>query len=179
MDAVTIALTNERNGYSSFDDDYTPSPEVIDRVYNVLDYMKANPQAWNQYIYGNHLTDSNCFMGIVCRLNGKKTGRYPWFEDNGNVPQDFMHYGMYDAMELLDMYDPHSDNYGYSDRAGYIANFVEVFDPKTSEDRPPTFDEMVERVSIGLNYDFRQPRPNSVTEDGSLLDVTKGEETGN
>lgn len=168
MDAITIALTNERNGYSSFDDDYTPSPETIGRVYDVLDYMKAHPDKWNQNEYGNHLSEKNCFMGILCRLDGKKTSRFPWVEDNGDVAEDFHDYSEFTAMELLDMYDPHSDNYGYHDRATYIAHFTDVyvqFDPEVHENesyypwRHPTFDEMVERVSIALNYDFRQPRP--------------------
>lgn len=163
MDSVTVALTNERNGYSSFDMDYDPSPEVIDKVYDVFDYIEANPEKWRQDTYGNHLTETNCWMGILCRINGKKTSRFPWYEDNGDVSEDFHNYGLYDAMALIDMYDPNSDSYGHNDRGEYIANFLEVYVPVTNEEggytyRHPTLDEMRERVSIAMNHDFRQPR---------------------
>lgn len=165
MDVVDRALHNERNGYSSFDADYTPSPETIAKVNDVFNFIEANPDKWDQDSYGNHLSETNCFMGILCRINGKTTSRFPWHEDNGDVADDFHDYSLFSAMELIDMYDPETGDYGHTDRAEYIANFLEVpvlFDPEIHERdtyypyRKPTLDEMRERVSIAMNHDFRK-----------------------
>lgn len=151
MDAVDRALHNERNDYSSFNADFDPSPETIAIVHNTFDYIEANPDEWNQESYGNHLTATNCFMGLVNRLNGLRTSRLPWYEDNGEKPEDFMEYSLSSAMDILEM-----GGYEYTDRASYIAEFIDAYDFNTCSYRHPTLDEMYERVSIALNHDFRK-----------------------
>lgn len=179
MDAVTVALTNERNGYSIFDADYDPSPEAIAKVNEVFDFIEANPEKWDQNSYGNHLSETNCFMGIVSRLSGIRTAIHCWFDDNGDdaVADDFHEFSLLSAMDILGM-----GSHEYMDRAEYIADFLEVrvyFNAEIHEHdsyypyRMPTLDEMRERVSIALNHDFRKPVENDkpslkVGENGSF-----------
>lgn len=147
MDAVDIALTNEANGYSSFDADYTPSPETIDLVNRVFAYIETNPEKWDQANYGNHLSETNCFMGIVCRLSGMVT-RVPTWHEESDKAEDFNDYMEYQAMDILKM-----DGDDHADRADYIALFIDV--PSRNYDEP-TLDEMRERVSIAMGHDFRK-----------------------
>lgn len=145
MDAVDRSLTNERNGYSPWDRDYTPTPEVIALVNQVFDYIEANPESWDQREYGSGSSDTNCFVGLLIRISGTD----PYEGGKG-------YYGFCVAtgMPLLGMGSTYDQRIDYYDRAEYIAYF-------RSDDRGyvrPTLDEMRERVSIALNHDFRKPK---------------------
>lgn len=154
MDPVDVALTNERNGYSSFDHDYTPSPEQIEKVNAAFDFIEANPKKWYQPSYGNDVSETNCFMGIIPRLNGVQSERSSY---DGYI----FEYGITPAMDILGLSEEL-----HEDRAEYIANFTGVHITDNTENdrwpyrtlRHPTVDEMRERVSIALSHDFRKPK---------------------
>lgn len=152
MDAVDVALTNERNGYSAFDADYTPSPEAIAKVNRVFDYIEEFPEKWDQQFFGNSSSETNCFMGLVCRLSGITGNVYD--TSLGNVEVGYL---LSQAMDILGM---GSDEYG--DRASYIALFTE--NPARNYNEP-NLDDMRERVSIALNHDFRKSGNNVVITD--------------
>lgn len=139
MDPVDVALTNERNGYSSFGADFTPSPEAIDTVNEAFDFIEANPEKWNQDFYGNESSAQNCFMGILCRLNGY------------TASINYGDYHLYQAMDILGM-----DGTDHEDRANYIALFVDVRNSHGGGWRELTLKDMRERVSIAMNHDFRK-----------------------
>lgn len=161
MDAVQRALHNERNGYSSFDNDYNPSPEAIEKMYGVLNFIKANPHMWDQLAFGTATSETNCVMGFVCRLNGVPTNVHKWNRWSTDTSETYeTDYRLDQAMDFLDF-----DGDLHNDRANYIADFVDVRNYYADDDdtpqvertywRQPTFDEMVERVSIAMGHDFR------------------------
>lgn len=145
-DTYDLIMTNERNGYSIFLHDYTPSPEAIAKVNEAFDFIEANPEKWNQDFYGNENSAQNCFMGMLCRLNGC-TGTLAYGD-----------YHLFQAMSILGM-----DGDDHEDRANYIALFTDVRNSHGGGWRELTLKDMRERVSIAMNHDFRKNDNNSTT----------------
>lgn len=147
-DAVSdydLIMTNERNGYSIFDADYTPTPEVIALVNQVFDHIEVDPKSWNQRNYGSMFSDTNCFFGLLIRISGIDPHEHNKMGYNG--------FGIDTGMALLNLGTSYEDRLNYYDRAEYISYFRSAY----CEDNP-TLDEMQERVSIALNHDFRKPK---------------------
>lgn len=142
LDAVDRMLINERNGYSSWDKDYKPTPEVIALVNQVFDYIEANPESWNQHDYGSAVSDKNCFFGLMIRISGID----PYEDGLG-----YYGFGIATGMMLLGMGTTFGERKDYYDRAEYIAYFRSSFC-----DTQPTLDEMREHVSFALSHDFRK-----------------------
>lgn len=114
---------------------YTPTPAVVRLVSEVLDYFEADPNRWDQSGYGSADSSTNCFMGGVIRLSGAdpKTDSY-----------DNLGYCLWPAMQILGL------DY---DRAAHIAYWAD-----DDRNEKPTVDELRERVSEALNYNFRKPK---------------------
>lgn len=124
----------------TFESDYTPSPEVVALVNQVLDYVEANPDSWNQTSYGDLYSDQNCFIGLLIRTSGIDP-----------YETDAYGFSIYSGMLLLEM-----DSFKHGDRAEYISYWESTLAPYFCDH--PTVDELRDRVSVALNHDFRKPK---------------------